>query len=330
MAIITCPECNEKISDTTNQCIHCGAKITVCPECGGAFAADFDRCPVCGYIIKQKPITEESAVNNQTESTEDIVKYWSSGNFMRKLWNEKSMISRLINNAWSIFFWISLIELTNMANPLNYVSIVNSIDSYILLAAFIAILSSIIYTMYAQYYAYLNFFKWTKTYKKNCINAINNDLSQDLSTIALEELQKKAPYWNFVLKSELYSNNISARSKKLTFNFIKIILTAISAFFLASFASGIVNTIIPAWAWMGSEFEFEFSMIPDWWKAIASLATALVIPIYDTIVTKKIEKLQLELMNETMPQNIEKYNTYIKNVDAYVVEKKFGSDNNAS
>ena len=58
MAIVICPECNEKISSSVSQCVHCGAKITVCPECGKIYMDHPNTCAECGYILKK---TEEIA-----------------------------------------------------------------------------------------------------------------------------------------------------------------------------------------------------------------------------------------------------------------------------
>lgn len=51
MAMITCPECGQPISDHAEHCIHCGTKFTVCSACGRAFAGVGSVCPFCGAAV---------------------------------------------------------------------------------------------------------------------------------------------------------------------------------------------------------------------------------------------------------------------------------------
>ena len=53
MAMITCPNCGEKISDKAKSCVHCGVSLQpeekrVCGECGTELEEDMEICPVCG------------------------------------------------------------------------------------------------------------------------------------------------------------------------------------------------------------------------------------------------------------------------------------------
>ena len=64
MALVSCPNCGEKISEKASQCVHCGFSLynddyedeVVCDECGSVLAEYMDVCPTCGCPInKQKP-----------------------------------------------------------------------------------------------------------------------------------------------------------------------------------------------------------------------------------------------------------------------------------
>ena len=57
MALITCPNCGEQISDKAKTCIHCGANLIpeekqICQECGAEVEPGSDVCPKCGCPIK--------------------------------------------------------------------------------------------------------------------------------------------------------------------------------------------------------------------------------------------------------------------------------------
>lgn len=58
MAMITCPNCGEQISDKAKSCVHCGASLQpeekrVCEECGTELEEGMEVCPVCGCPIAQ-------------------------------------------------------------------------------------------------------------------------------------------------------------------------------------------------------------------------------------------------------------------------------------
>ena len=53
MAMITCPNYGEQISDKAKSCVHCGASLQpeekrVCEECGTELEEGMEVCPVCG------------------------------------------------------------------------------------------------------------------------------------------------------------------------------------------------------------------------------------------------------------------------------------------
>ena len=60
MALIQCIECKKEISDTRDECIHCGMKIksppnlnyVTCSECGRKIDNSKDECMHCGMRIK--------------------------------------------------------------------------------------------------------------------------------------------------------------------------------------------------------------------------------------------------------------------------------------
>ena len=71
MAIILCPECQGKISDTVNQCVHCGAKITVCRECGSVYTANVETCTNCGFVFQSKVKVEKKEPEQPQEEAKN-------------------------------------------------------------------------------------------------------------------------------------------------------------------------------------------------------------------------------------------------------------------
>lgn len=56
MAMTTCPNCGEQISDKAKKCVHCGTVLIpeekkYCPDCGTELEQGMDACPKCGCPI---------------------------------------------------------------------------------------------------------------------------------------------------------------------------------------------------------------------------------------------------------------------------------------
>lgn len=65
MAMISCPNCNEEISDKAKKCIHCGyslvpAEKKICVECGSELNEEMTECPKCGCPVDSETKLEDS------------------------------------------------------------------------------------------------------------------------------------------------------------------------------------------------------------------------------------------------------------------------------
>lgn len=65
MAMTTCPNCGEQISDKAKKCVHCGAILIpeekkYCPDCGAEVEEGMDTCPKCGCPIENTIETEKT------------------------------------------------------------------------------------------------------------------------------------------------------------------------------------------------------------------------------------------------------------------------------
>lgn len=72
MAMTTCPNCGEQISDKAKKCVHCGTVFVpeekkYCPDCGAELEAEMDICPKCGCPIEN--IVEKEKTPQQVEVT---------------------------------------------------------------------------------------------------------------------------------------------------------------------------------------------------------------------------------------------------------------------
>lgn len=65
MAMTTCPNCGEQISDKAKKCVHCGTVLVpeekkYCPDCGAELEEGMDTCPKCGCPIENTIETEKT------------------------------------------------------------------------------------------------------------------------------------------------------------------------------------------------------------------------------------------------------------------------------
>lgn len=65
MAMTTCPNCGEQISDKAKKCVHCGTVLVpeekkCCPDCGAELEEGMDTCPKCGCPIENTIETEKT------------------------------------------------------------------------------------------------------------------------------------------------------------------------------------------------------------------------------------------------------------------------------
>lgn len=72
MAMTTCPNCGEQISDKAKKCVHCGAVLIpeekkYCPDCGAELEEGMESCPKCGCPIENDATSE--VIPQQVEVT---------------------------------------------------------------------------------------------------------------------------------------------------------------------------------------------------------------------------------------------------------------------
>lgn len=72
MAMTTCPNCGEQISDKAKKCVHCGAVLIqeekkYCPDCGAELEEGMESCLKCGCPIENDATSE--VIPQQVEVT---------------------------------------------------------------------------------------------------------------------------------------------------------------------------------------------------------------------------------------------------------------------
>ena len=109
MAIITCPECKNSISDKTNQCIHCGYMIKLCPECQTLLEEHAEVCPECGYSIHKNSKNADSQESGNAylskKGIHTLYKQWESESGLIKAETVKSALNFVAKTLLLIIIW---------------------------------------------------------------------------------------------------------------------------------------------------------------------------------------------------------------------------------
>ena len=332
MAIINCPECDQKISSTVKQCIHCGAKITVCPECEKVFIDDVETCSSCGYSFSKKHNQEETTRSEENDNTLKTARQakekWISENPIRNAYSTTYGRGSCLLVLVSFLVVFALFALINKEiaslDLLDYNSTVSNLKTYLLAGSVMLILSSI-YNAIEKVLCYHDFSKWAARSKIDTLALINRSFSLDFSKFVPEEVKKESQAIQLCLNAEIYDKDIGMKSARNGLFATSISFSIVKTFFLYLFAvSNLKNFLgyVVIYSLTHDNApqigDFDFSTFENWWI----FAVWLVLVIIDEIVIRtsnnRINKIHRAWMDKHMPENVSKYNTYIKDPSKYI------------
>lgn len=313
MAIINCPECNEKISSSVNHCIHCGAKIAVCPECEQIYASHPEKCSSCGYVFKSDASSDANAQKAQEKLTApELKRKWKSENFFNVIMAYSNNILSVIGLAVMLFVSIKVVLFASNMSAFNAISTYNealeTIKSGFIVAAIFFILSGIAdeikLTLTGSMLA-----TWAGLKGISLIEVIKNTFAADYSKTVEKEKAKNYKDWRDVVDSAFLSNDYLSKNKQILRIAIAIILYTVASIFLAVFMWHNIEifTDSEALKQLGLSAEgWSFSMIENWWQLIVFVALRIVIGIYKAISGAPIKQRKIEWLEKTIPEAKEK------------------------
>lgn len=118
MALINCPECGEKISSSTTQCIHCGCNIKVCPECGEIYKGDIVECEKCGFRFIKKAVVAADTIK-QKDNCIDVYNEWKSSSVLNGIFHFSTIISVFITLLSAFLAVVASSKLSSWINAFN-------------------------------------------------------------------------------------------------------------------------------------------------------------------------------------------------------------------
>lgn len=106
MALVKCPDCNERVSSTAEKCVHCGCSLSVCPDCGKVSPGGTDFCSSCGFNFKK------AEKKKRVGAFKEFLDYWKANR------PGDSLFSRIIPIIFAVmgvaFITFAVMAVTNV------------------------------------------------------------------------------------------------------------------------------------------------------------------------------------------------------------------------
>ena len=313
MAIIVCPECQEKISDTVRQCVHCGAKISVCPECKMVYAKEINVCTECGCLLNR---IENQSKNEESElsSAKDVMSLWKK---------EKTMHQYLFTNtiwlvlivASVIFVAIAAFQLLSWNNDVfKAEETFSNIKTMLTFAAVFFVLQSV-YNSLGNFYKTILLSAWCVGKKVDFKFVLSTTLKKNFDAMTLDEAGEELGGAQWCIIAATYAQNAILRYKQKKLNIIKVCFVVVSAIFLLVFALKNIEIYMQAEIWKSDILGttgFEFSMIEDWILLIISAVAYIVRLFLNKLIDKNEEKACDAWVSENLSDCAKEYSKYAK------------------
>lgn len=324
MAIISCPECQGKISDTVNQCIHCGAKIKICAECKSVYTDQVKTCSNCGYVFDDTDFAVSSETKAEVKNSKELVSKWKNNvpfiNVAFGFWNFLELGS-------SLFLLLAILKLTGWSDPFEADSVLSGIKTYLVFAVVFFMVGAS-ENLFAPSLKGMMMSNWCRSNGLNLKTAIINGIQTDFDAIPTKDAETELDYLGQCIKAEFYTNENASRSKLMGFRIASLAASLVPAILLYSFLTKNVEIYMRA-ELMKSDIlnipGFEFSMIENWWLVIAAAVIYIVIVPMLKKYVKSIEEAAIESwFVQSFPEHEALYQKYGKasGVEVYLLKRE--------
>ncbi len=332
MPIINCPECNERISTTAKQCVHCGATITVCPECGGAYAKHEEICPECGYSFSTEATDEKHAEKPPSTSrlftAGEIRESWIQESPYRKIYKTKLLPWMLLGLFYALLIILAvrvselpeLIEKLKLEEFAEASARIKKMITWIAVSFFVWLVSG-----NRKDFEIYDFSLWLKS-KKHCLpDILRQTLSLDFKHMPNDALKRESAAAERLLEYEIYSKNLPERNGRIadlvSELLFKVLFSVSTYYFLLTwfeerqrFYMGLTNAE-PGFGDIWSKFWGNYTALFCALIAVFIIGCVIVPP------DKNMKKKKLEWIEKNIPDEKEKYEIYIQNVDSYLINR---------
>ncbi len=317
MAIISCPECGEKVSDTSKKCVHCGCEFKICNECKHVWVGDSNVCAECGFEIKEK--SNSSNTNKNLSDAKEMYAAWRDGSFVRKLFGNYMVSIGLLVISF-VFFVVGIVKLftwgEGLEDILTYEDTISSINTLIIFWA-IFYVSSKIYSWTYESVMYNSIATWMKYRKIDGKEAIRQTLNIDFNSMPLEETLSYSNAIQVFIAVEARKNNEILKNKQKNSAMIVTCLSFFFSLFLCIFVLSNVKEYIGIKVFEYAT-KFKFSSVVSWWALIVSVVLFIIKFLYCKECEKKQKVTYDEWVKKEFPEQNDKIEYIMSATDRYV------------
>ena len=317
MAIIHCPECNEKISSTVRQCVHCGVKIAVCPECEKIYTEHPNICTECGYVFSGNAKAEEEFRG----TAPDVKRKWRTEKPFVYVIENVGFVCGILVYVWLFFATLRLVSWH--ANLADLENIAKSEEIYATIKTFIGLFAACwaIEKICDDICPTLNgalLGLWANIRKINLTEVIQTTFSADYREAVEKEKKSIFKDLKFIIYAAFLSNNYLEKNKRLVNHAVYIVFEIVACIFLGSFLVQNIELFMQAELLKSDILNnsgWSISLIESWWKPIAGIVLLVGAFFYRELVLSKLEKQRDAWIQKTMPEHYENYKKNALNVD---------------
>lgn len=305
MALINCPECNEKISDTASQCVHCGVKICVCPECKTVYTESVTTCKNCGFEIN-KPKATVAPEGTDCKTASEVIKKWERSEPMLVYLFKGWILFALIAVAIGLCA-IGVVTFFTWKDILTYKETLSNIKTLMFFAAFFFALWSV-YGAAGEHFKTLRLARWCKRTKVDFNGIIGNSLSTDFDTLSADAAGEELGALQWCIAAAAYAKKMVLQTKMQTMAIIMSIISVAEAVFLNLFLVKNISILMEYKFFYG---EYDFKLIENWWMLAVVVVLLVVYKALDVYMQRAREGESEHWVRTNLPNLVHVYIRYV-------------------
>ena len=320
MAIIRCPECDEKISTEAKTCVHCGCSLSICKECGEAFVGELEVCPSCGCsfdLNSEKKIDKEENQSTKEDELDFVQKLddrWRADGHIRILDHIDTVFVVLgfvlgVLCIWK-FFTFGNVTVWDLGDYLK-------ITGFFFIGCWLSFAISTTIGNVMEIVRLSSYSKWAKANKIDLGATIGQYLNLNFKSFSLESVLMTSGTVNKFIKAHIFENSPERKGKMIKNKFIKTYVSlAFSVCFSIFVWVNIANLLkfITLFGFEQLNFETIIECIDLWWLLAVSVVLWFVRKVLKTSLKKQKIKNVDEWVKETYPDCYGSYKKYVKGI----------------
>lgn len=318
MALINCPECGEKISSTSTQCVHCGCSIKICPECNEVYKGDIAECEKCGFRFVKSETTGESA---SKKNCIDAYNNWKSSG-MNVVFHLSSVIAFCIVLLGAILAivavvkfdkWINAVGKDDIEALMNTSDVKDSIKT-LFVFDFLLLAISEIYRVCSRLLGSQSLRKWFDDNGMDLSSSIKEYLSSNnFSIMTKQRLKGESAVIAKLIDAYMLGDIVyreKCRIRSIICCILNIGFSLLELIFLFENLKNVMQKVV-IYGLNGLK-ELSWSDVTKWWMLIVSIVGTIIIGLCLDDNANRLMKKRNEFVKCNMADVYANYSNYLK------------------